>query len=259
MTRREQLLLVAVAGALLVGAVSLYWHRNHAGPAVPSATEAVASVESAAALAVSDTGPAGPAEPMPVPAVDEAAPPQEPATVAVSAAGAVRRPGLYKLDTTARVQDLLSRAGGASEEGDLSDINLAAQLIDGSTLTIPARSRILEEDGTLVARGGPPASELNPAPYTISGWHPDVGASGPDGSRSDSSVSAPVGSVGGLVNLNTATQDQLETLPGIGPKLAAEIISYRSQMPFRTIEDLDQVPGFGAKRLESVRPLITAP
>ncbi len=261
MTRREQLLLVAVSGALLLGAVSLYWHRSHApGGELTLTSEAAAAVELPAGATSVDTVPSVASAPTPVTPLDQdVAPEAEPETVAVSAAGAVRKPGLYTLDSMARVQDLLSKAGGATDEADLSDINLAAQLIDGSTLTIPAQSRVLQQNGTLVARGAQPASALNPAPYTISGWNPAVRASQTGSSTAQAAPTPSAASEGGLINLNTATQDQLETLPGIGPKLAAEIINYRRQSPFQTVEDLDGVPGFGSKRLESLRSLVTAP
>ena len=60
-----------------------------------------------------------------------------------------------------------------------------------------------------------------------------------------------------LINLNTATQAELETLPGIGPVYAGNIIAHREANPFRTVEDVEQVPGIGPKRLEAIRPLVT--
>ena len=62
---------------------------------------------------------------------------------------------------------------------------------------------------------------------------------------------------GGLIDLNRATADQLETLPGIGPKRAQDIINYRQQHPFTSVEDLDNVRGVGPKTLETLRPLVT--
>ena len=62
---------------------------------------------------------------------------------------------------------------------------------------------------------------------------------------------------GGLLDLNSASQDELETLPGIGPKLAAEIIAYRSRAPFASVDDLTNVSGIGPKKLEGVRNLVT--
>ena len=65
------------------------------------------------------------------------------------------------------------------------------------------------------------------------------------------------GAAGGLIDLNRASQSELETLPGIGPVTAASIISYREQMPFQSVEELEQVSGIGPKRLEAVRDMVT--
>ena len=170
---------------------------------------------------------------------------------------------MYEFDADSRVQDLVDAAGGVTEDADVSDINGAARLIDGSTLTIPVRGVATVADGTLVARGGQSAAELNPAQYTISGWRScmteaapapgvDVGASGTPAPQSASA--AP-----GLINVNTASKEQPESLPGIGPKLAQEMINYRALTRFKCVDDLDNVAGIGPKRLEAIRGLVTAP
>ena len=176
----------------------------------------------------------------------------------VSAAGEVVRPDVYMLPEGARVRDLLEKAGGATERADLSDINLAARLIDGSTLTIPAR----RQPGKRTL----PAVYVNPPHYTISGWQPapqETPAETPPLAGSQvPAAAAPAAAPGaqkkgGLLDLNSASQDELETLPGIGPKLAAEIIAYRSRAPFASVDDLTNVSGIGPKKLEGVRNLVT--
>lgn len=259
MTRREQLLLVIVATSVLAGAAALYaYNRDDGGPGagVPVDEAVVAPTEAPADVETGRVEPVTEDEPL---AIEIEAPP----IVAASIMGAVRRPGMYEFDVGSRVQDLVDAARGVTEDADVSDINGAARLIDGSTLTIPVRGVAVVADGTLVARGGQSASQLNPAQYTISGWRsgmaeaapaPGAGVESPGGPAPQSGSAAP-----GLINVNTASKEQLESLPGIGPKLAREIINYRTLTRFKSVADLDNVPGIGAKRLEAIRGLVTAP
>ncbi|MDZ4857371.1 MAG: ComEA family DNA-binding protein, partial [Candidatus Hydrogenedentes bacterium] len=174
----------------------------------------------------------------------------------VSVAGAVTSPGVYEFDTGDRVSDAVRAAGGVLEYADVSDINQAATLVDSSTLAIPHSGRAAIEDGNrMVLRAGESAALINPKEYTISGWagrkpvqtstatSPSVPDAAPDATKSD-----------GPIDLNSATVEELETLPGVGPKTAIAIIQYREKQPFQTIEDLDNVPGIGEKKLEDLRP-----
>lgn len=183
-----------------------------------------------------------------------------PQDVKVAVTGEVHRPGLYTLAGAARVHELLRAAGGATEEADLSDINLAAPLIDGTTLIIPPRRASGMVEGRLVARRIPGRVTANPPEYTISGWRPRRDAPPATAPGADASAPSPTTDAAplddGLLDLNTATQDQLETLPGIGPKLAGEILRYREQARFSSVDDLANVSGIGPKRLEAIRPLV---
>ena len=265
MTRKEQVLLLFFAGAILVGAAALWYSRSGTGEA-ELAVVAAPPQPAPAAPAASPAASLAPA-PLPIAPPLAAPPPQRPPEpelpgppemVGVSAAGEVMRPDVYMLPEGARVRDLLEKAGGATARADLSDINLAARLIDGSTLTIPAR----RQPGKRTL----PAVYLNPPPYTISGWQP-VPAPGPAETPSSAVASVPAATApaeapgmqekAGLLDLNSASQDELDTLPGIGPKLAAEIIAYRSRAPFASVDDLTNVSGIGPKKLEGVRRLVT--
>lgn len=188
----------------------------------------------------------------------------EPVTVTVSVAGAIQHPGVYTLSKDKRVKDAIEEGGGVLSESDLRDINLAAPLIDGTTLVIPYGGLATAADGKLEVRAGQDASLANPPQYTISGWNraritaagsleTGAGRISPD---SPSELKGP-DNTSGLIDINTASATDLEDLPGIGPKLAAQIIEYRNGTPFRSIDDLENVSGIGPKKLEAIRPFVT--
>jgi len=142
-------------------------------------------------------------------------------------AGAVRRPGVYRLAAGARVDDALRRAGGPRGRADLAAVNLAAKLEDGRQVLVPARG----------AAGAAPAA-------------PAAGGSGGAGAGG-AAAAAPI-------NLNTATLEQLDTLDGVGPGIAQRILDYREQHGgFTRVEELGEVPGIGPKRLATLTPLVT--
>jgi competence protein ComEA len=141
--------------------------------------------------------------------------------VAVHVAGRVRRPGLVRLPAGSRVQDAIRAAGGATSGADLNAINLARKLADGEQVRVPAP--------------GDPAPPPDPA-VTPGG----AGAT----------PSAPL-------DLNTATPEQLDTLPGVGEVTASRIITYRSAHPFTTVDELLEVPGIGQRRFDQLKDLVT--
>lgn len=145
--------------------------------------------------------------------------------VTVHVAGAVHRPGVYRLAPGARVDDALRRAGGPRPRADLTAVNLAAKLEDGRQVLVPERGSA-PASAPVGATAGAPAGGTTPAQP---------------------------------VNLNTATLEQLDTLDGVGPGIAQRILDYRQQHGgFRRVEELGEVPGIGAKRLATLTPLVTA-
>ena len=148
--------------------------------------------------------------------------------VVVDVGGAVAHPGLYRLPAGSRVGDAIVAAGGyaGSVDAGLADrqLNLAAIVKDGDKVRVPMRGE--------APAGIPPGSSA-----------PGGGAAG--------------GSSGGPIDLNHATAEQLDTLPGVGPATAAKIIAAREQQPFSSVDDLGARKVLGAAALEKLRPLVT--
>ncbi len=236
-TRKEQLVILFLGGSICLGCAVLL--------TLNSASDAETTTEIAEKP---HTPPVPVVESGIVPRVVEQYVPVA-TRIQVSVSGAVRDPGLYTFEDESRVQEAIDAARGTVDWADLSDINLAARLIDGTTLTIPGEPANSRSGQPIIRK--PLLPPPNPPQYTVSGWQSDR----------TSPTSSPVGLLSkpadGLIDINHATSAELETLPGIGPKYAAEIIRFREQQPFESVEDLDMVSGIGPKRLESIRNLVT--
>jgi competence protein ComEA len=151
--------------------------------------------------------------------------------IVVDVVGAVRRAGVVRLHQGSRVVDAIAAAGGALGSADLTRLNLAAVVADGTRVAVPVL--------------GAPAPAVDPA--AVSGSAPPVGEVSPGTPSAD----APV-------NLNTANAEQLDALPGVGPATAAAIITDRDEHgPFRTVDDLGRVRGIGDAKLDQLRKLVT--
>jgi len=144
--------------------------------------------------------------------------------VVVDVVGKVRKPGVYRLEQGAGVIVAIGAAGGAAPGQDLTLINLARTLIDGEQIAV----------------GVPGAG----------------GGSG--GSRGETGGPGGAGAVGGLVDLNTATLADLDTLPGVGPVLAQHILHWRTEHGrFDSVDQLQSVSGVGDSKFASLKPLVT--
>lgn len=251
MTRHEQFVLLFVAVAFMIGGLVFYAGQGKDPSAGPGPADVLVEVQEKVSPGPPEKAAPVLAEPLPPPT----GPVTGARTVTAAVIGAVAKPGVYTLDEGARLQDLLDKAGGARPDADLSDINLAANVIDGSTLAIPAGPQAYTQDNALVIRGGQAAATRNPPEYTVSGWQAQRAATNAPETPARSS-SADLGPRGSLVDLNRASAEELEALPGIGPVLAHRIVEFRAQKTFRVLDDLLQVNGIGPKKLAALRPLV---
>jgi competence protein ComEA len=197
MTRREQFILAFLALSIALGSLALILKADE---------PAVDSLQSQSFPQVTETR----------------------SSIVVALEGAVAQPGVYDFADGDRVEDAIQKAGGLLEGADVSLINRAARLMDGTTLTIPQK----DDQGINISQSylKEHAKSQNTPPQS-------------DGTN--------------RININTATQAILETLPGVGPTYATAILTYRSERPFQSIEDLKKVEGVGPKRYEALKDLIT--
>ena len=218
---------LAALGAVAIAAAAGWWLLRApappvdrslplAGRASAGSTGGTTSAGSTRAGSFGAAGTAGPTTP----------PTTAPAMVVVQAAGAVNRPGVYRVAAGSRVVDLVEAAGGAAAGSDVQAIGLATKLVDGQRVYVPMKGEVVvapavsPPGGAAVAR-----TTLPPEP----------------------------------LDLNTATADQLDGLPGVGPATAAAIVARRDRHgPFKSVEQLADVPGIGPAKLDAIRPFVHA-
>ena len=153
-------------------------------------------------------------------------PPPKPLPIQIHVAGAVHHPGVYLLPKESRVRDAIEAAGGFTEGANYGGVNLAAFLEDGSQLLVPALNQTTNSS--------------------------DIQISPPDSYQSEEQNAL------NIVNINLASQTELETLPNIGPVTALKIIAYREEFgKFAAIEEILIVSGIGEATLEKIKAYIT--
>lgn len=151
----------------------------------------------------------------------------------IHVAGAVKSPGVIYCSRYQLVEDALREVGGELEEADLSQVNLAAPLQPNTQLYIPRKGE--EYDTSRLGVYAATAPQPNPL------------------ASSDPAVPA----ASSLINLNTADLRELDSLPGVGPATAQNIVDYRNAVGgFKSVDELDNVKGIGPKKMEAIRPLV---
>ncbi|HFH9947406.1 TPA: helix-hairpin-helix domain-containing protein [Streptococcus suis] len=149
---------------------------------------------------------------------------EEPSQLVVDVKGAVAKPGLYTLEEGSRVNDAVEAAGGLTSQADPKSINLAQKLSDEAVVYVASKDENISVVTSTTASSAMSQEEKNTS----------------------------------LVNLNTATEADLQTISGIGAKRAADIIAYReANGGFKSVDDLNNVSGIGDKTMESIRPYVT--
>ncbi|NQP53285.1 ComEA family DNA-binding protein [Streptococcus suis] len=149
---------------------------------------------------------------------------EEPSQLVIDVKGAVVKPGLYTLEADARVNDAVEAAGGLTSQADPKSINLAQKLSDEAVVYVASKDENISVVTSTTASSAISQDEKNTS----------------------------------LVNLNTATEADLQTISGIGAKRAADIIAYReANGGFKSVDDLNNVSGIGDKTIESIRPYVT--
>lgn len=155
--------------------------------------------------------------------------------------GEVKNPGIYELEENSRIKDVIEKAGGLKETADITDINLATILQDEDKITIPSKEENKQEkQNTEKIQSNKQSKTTEKSQNTTS-----------------ISTNATGKNQNTKVNINTATQTELETLPGIGPSTASKIVSYRKENgKFKSIEEIKKVNGIGESKYKKIKELI---
>lgn len=157
-------------------------------------------------------------------------PPPTPSPLIIHVTGAVTHPGVYTLPWGSRVSDAIDVAGGQLHDADDQSLNLAAFVQDGDRIWVPAKYQ-------------PQVPSPMDVPPTVQG---------------NPGIQNPTAVPGRLISINTALMQELESLPGVGPVIAQNIITYRQEHgPFAKIEDIQDVSGIGPVKFERIKGLIT--
>lgn len=228
------LLIVAVVAAAGFG-VRVAWARAASTPQVVAPAQPGSAVVGRAAgakgFASSSTASGGGGPPSAAPAAVRS-------TLTIHVVGQVKKPGVISLPTGARVTDAVAKAGGALRGADLAAVNLARQLVDGEQVRIPKPGEPALPPGGGVSGSG-------------------VGGSAGGGSANGAGGGG-VGGAGNKLDLNRATESELEDLPGVGPVLAQRILDWRAEHGrFATVDELGEVSGIGEKIFSQLQPRVT--
>jgi competence protein ComEA len=219
---RYQTIAALLIAAIIVGA-AVYFARSGAVGAPTAPVEL--------------SGPEGSLE-----VLEPASEPEKPLTLCVHVAGRVAKPGVYELAPGSRVKDAIAAAGGASENAELDTLNLAQKLQDGQQVYVALKGQVPAPAASLV-RGGDAASSGKPSKMEAKAGNPGIAKYSEPGD--------------GTVSINKGSAEELQHLPGVGPAMAQRIIEYRTANGgFKSVEELEEVRGIGAKTLAKMKPFV---
>ena len=160
--------------------------------------------------------------------------------------GEVKQEGVYELDENSRISDAIETAGGTKENADLSQINLAYKIEDGMRIYIPKKGELVQDKEKIEDK----TQEI------VTGKSTDI--TNTTSVNTNLSINKKSKTDIEKINLNKATQTELETLPGIGPSTAEKIIAYRKENGnFKNIEDIMNVNGIGESKYNKIKDLIS--
>ncbi len=218
---RDHLMVLLIAGVVAVGIAITYLTRAQ-GERVPVAMP-TPTMSSAGAPSV--VGPQGPVTGFPGSRASSPSADASSASIVVQVLGPVKRPGVITVPEGTRVTEAIARCGGLTPSADPGELNLAAILHDADQLIIGTRA--------------------------------DPGGVVRNGSQASTSGSGPSGSTPTVIELNTATLDQLDALPGIGPVTAQKILDWRAQhQRFSSVSELLEIDGIGPKTYARITPYV---
>lgn len=165
--------------------------------------------------------------------------PPEPRDITVEVTGGVATPGVVTVPDSSRLQQVVDAAGGLAPDADVTALNMAGRVGDGERIVIPVIER---NDAALISTSSPTAPSADNEPAAVP----------------DPTSEAPLPASDSPLDLNTASQAELEALPRIGPVLAGRIIAYRTENgPFTSVEQMVDIEGISTTTLEELRPFIT--
>lgn len=239
LSTQESIIVLCLVGAILVGGIIMLTRRPL--PSTPGA-EYLVTPESIA-VSVSPE----PEEAVPIPPEPGKTVPLGPRKIIIHITGAVNKPGVYQFDEGTRVIEAIKVAGGAKKGAILSVLNLARPLVDGSRIVVPQKFDVEAFRKKLLSYGPEHVYTTGELRLAYVEMEEEKEREKKEGEKKKAEA--------GKININTASQAQLESLPGIGPKRAASIIANR---PFASIEEITKIHGFGPKIYGALRDKITA-
>lgn len=169
--------------------------------------------------------------------------------------GAIKKEGIYELKENSRIADAIEAAEGLTENANIQDINLAYVLEDGEKIHIPTKEETKQSNSEEIEKNTDKTTVY--VTKNTGGTEKSASNTGNTNNSGNTKNNNSTTSKNEKININTATQAELETLPGIGPSTALKIINYRKENgKYKTIEDIKKVSGIGDSKYNKIKELI---